>query len=69
MKLVLDTSVIIGGRITSLIDAGEYKDSTIIVPEAVVAEIESQANRHRESGYDGLEELGRLRERANLGLI
>ena len=69
MKLVLDTSVIIGGRITSLIDAGEYRDSTIIVPEAVVAEIESQANRHRESGYNGLEQLGRLREMANLGLI
>lgn len=69
MKLVLDTSVIIGGRITSLIDAGEYRDSMIIVPEAVVAEIESQANRHRESGYNGLEELGRLREMANLGLI
>lgn len=69
MKLVLDTSVIIGGRITSLINAGEYRDSTIIVPEAVVAEIESQANRHRESGYDGLEELGRLREMANLGQI
>ena len=69
MKLVLDTSVIIGGRITSLIDAGEYGDSTIIVPEAVVAEIESKANRHHESGYDGLEELGRLREMANLGLI
>jgi len=69
MKLVLDTSVIIGGRITSLIDAGEYRDSTIIVPEAVVAEIESQANRHRESGYNGLEQLGRLREMANLGQI
>ncbi len=69
MKLVLDTSVIIGGRITSLIDAGEYGDSTIIVPEAVVAEIESQANRHRESGYNGLEELGRLREMSNLGQI
>ncbi len=69
MKLVLDTSVIIGGRITSLIDVGEYVGSTIIVPEAVVAEIESQANRHRESGYNGLEELGRLREMANLGLI
>jgi ATPase len=69
MKLVLDTSVIIGGRITSLIDAGEYMDSTIIVPEAVVAEIESQANRHRESGYNGLKELGRLREMANLCMI
>jgi ATPase len=69
MKIVLDTSVIIGGHITSLIDAGEYRDSTIIMPEAVVAEIESQANRHHESGYNGLEELCRLREMADLGLI
>lgn len=69
MKIVLDTSVIIGGHITSLIDAGEYRDSTIIIPEAVVAEIESQANRNHESGYNGLEELCRLRDMANLGLI
>ena len=69
MKIVLDTSVIIGGRITSLIDAGKYRGALIIIPEAVIAEIESQANRHRESGYNGLEELKKLREMANLDLV
>ena len=37
MILVPDTSVLIDGRITSMIKAGEYKGATIIVPEAVIA--------------------------------
>lgn len=69
MKLVPDTSVIIDGRITSLIDQGEYNGATVIVPEAAVAELESQANLGRNSGYKGLEELSRLKEMADNGLI
>ena len=69
MKIVPDTSVIIDGRITSLIDQGEYTGATVIVPEAAVAELESQANRGQDSGYKGLEELSRLKEMADDGLI
>ena len=54
MILVPDTSVLIDGRITSMIKAGEYKGATIIVPEAVVAELEAQANNGREIGFSGL---------------
>ena len=54
MILVPDTSVLIDGRITSMIKAGEYKGATIIVPEAVIAELEAQANNGREIGFSGL---------------
>ncbi|MDP2797397.1 MAG: PINc/VapC family ATPase [Methanoregula sp.] len=60
MILVPDTSVLIDGRITSMIKAGEYKGATIIVPEAVIAELEAQANNGREIGFAGLNELQSL---------
>lgn len=69
MKRVPDTSVIIDGRITALINSGEFRGDEIIVPEAVVAELESQANRGKETGYNGLEELGALRAAAKRGDI
>ena len=60
MKIVPDTSVVIDRRITSMIKAGEYKGATIIIPEAVVAELEAQANQGREIGFSGLTELQEL---------
>ena len=60
MNMVPDTSVLIDGRITSMIKAGDYKGATIIVPEAVVAELEAQANQGREIGFSGLNELQAL---------
>jgi len=64
MILVPDTSVLIDGRITSMIKAGEYKGATIIVPEAVIAELEAQANNGREIGFSGLNELQSLSKMA-----
>jgi ATPase len=64
MILVPDTSVLIDGRITSMIKAGEYKGATIIVPEAVIAELEAQANNGREIGFSGLNELQQLSKMA-----
>jgi ATPase len=43
-----------------MIKAGEYKGATIIVPEAVIAELEAQANNGREIGFSGLSELQSL---------
>jgi ATPase len=60
--IVPDTSVIIDGRITQLVKKKGYKGSRIIIPEVVVAELESQANKGRESGFKGLEELTKLRK-------
>ncbi|QSZ66773.1 ATPase [Methanofollis aquaemaris] len=69
MKIVPDTSVVIDGRITSMIKAGEYTGATIIIPEAVVAELEAQANQGREIGFSGLTELQELSRMANEGTI
>jgi ATPase len=68
MRLVPDTSVIIDGRITSIISQGDCPDAEIIIPEAVVAELESQANQGREVGFSGLAELQRLDRMAADGL-
>ncbi len=68
MRIVPDTSVIIDGRITSLIGQGDCPDAEIIIPEAVVAELESQANQGREIGFSGLAELQRLDRMAQDGL-
>ncbi|MCX9011709.1 MAG: PINc/VapC family ATPase [Candidatus Methanoperedens sp.] len=67
--IVPDTSVIIDGRITAKLKAGEYKPATVIIPEALVSELEAQANRGREIGFKGLEELKELNEMAKRGEI
>ena len=64
MKLVPDTSVIIDARVSEGIEAGDYAGATVIVPEAVVGELEAQANRGLEVGWEGLAELQRLVELA-----
>ncbi|MDO5844646.1 MAG: PINc/VapC family ATPase [Methanocorpusculum sp.] len=69
MILVPDTSVVIDGRVTALIEKGEYRDATIIIPEAVFAELEAQANQGREIGFSGLAELQKLSELSKAGTI
>jgi ATPase len=68
-QLVPDTSVIIDGRISAKIRSGELLGRRIVVPEAVVAELEAQANHGRDTGIKGLEELRRLSELAKAGKI
>ena len=60
MKVIPDTSVIVDGRITGLISAGELENADILIPEAVVAELEHQANEGFESGLSGLDEIVQL---------
>ncbi|HIH71184.1 MAG TPA: Flp pilus assembly complex ATPase component TadA, partial [Methanothermobacter thermautotrophicus] len=62
MKIVPDTSVIVDGRITGIVQEDEFRGSEVIVPEAVVSELEYQANRGRETGFNGLEELKNLQK-------
>ncbi|MFB6173344.1 MAG: PINc/VapC family ATPase [Halobacteriales archaeon] len=69
MKLVPDTSVVIDGRVSERIASGEFAGATVLVHEAVVAELESQANDGLETGWDGLSELGRLADLADEGEI
>lgn len=67
--LVPDTSVVIDGRISAKIKAGELLGRRIVVPEAVVAELEAQANHGRDTGLRGLDELRKLSELAKAGKI
>ncbi|NOZ82244.1 MAG: Flp pilus assembly complex ATPase component [Euryarchaeota archaeon] len=67
MILVPDTSVIVDGRITRLVQ--ERPGVRVVIAEAVVAELEHQANQGRESGYRGLEELITLRQLHKDGVI
>jgi len=69
VKYVPDTSVLIDGRITKLIDDGELRGAVIIIPEAVVSELEAQANQGREIGFKGLNELKALAERKRTGEV
>ncbi|MGQ0536515.1 MAG: PINc/VapC family ATPase [Methanobacteriota archaeon] len=67
--IVPDTSVIVDGRITLLIQRNEIKDARVIIPEAVISELEFQANQGRETGFNGLDEIIRLqtlKDAANL---
>ncbi|MFW5904461.1 MAG: hypothetical protein ACOCTK_03235 [Candidatus Saliniplasma sp.] len=61
MKIIPDTSVIIDGRVTELVDSGELNGCEIIIHEAVLGELEYQANRGQETGMSGLEEAKKLR--------
>ena len=65
MNVVPDTSAIIDGRVSERVEDGEYDGATVFVPEAVVGELESQANDGLDSGWDGLSELQRLAEYAD----
>ncbi len=67
--LVPDTSVVIDGRVSAKIKAGELQGRRVVVPEAVVAELEAQANHGRDIGLRGLEELRKLSELAKTGKI
>ncbi|MBI2667989.1 Flp pilus assembly complex ATPase component TadA [Candidatus Woesearchaeota archaeon] len=58
---VTDTSVIIEKAISKLIKNHEI-EGKIIVPKAVIAELEHQANKGQEIGYLGLEEIQELQK-------
>ena len=69
MKVLPDTSVVIDGRISERIRDGSYDGATVVIPEAVVGELEHQANEGHDTGWDGLEELKRLADLADDGSI
>jgi ATPase len=61
-KIIPDTSIIIEGIISKKIEKKELKPKNIIIHEAVIAELEAQANKGRETGHLGLEEIKKLRD-------
>jgi len=69
MKVVPDTSVIINATLSKLIESGELKDVELIIPAAVVDELQAQASKNRETGFIGLSELKRIREFAEANSV
>src|SRR5574341_746240 len=61
-KIVADTSIIIDGEIGKLIESGNIKDCEIIIPMAVLDELQSQASQSKEYGFVGLEEVKKIRQ-------
>ena len=63
-KIVVDTSIIIDGEITKLVEAGTLKDCEIIIPVAVLDELQAQASQSKDYGFVGLEEIKKIRDLA-----
>ncbi len=63
-KIVPDTSVLIQGKLSELIEKGELGDAKVIIPGMVIDELQSQASRGKEIGFQGLAEIKKLRELA-----
>jgi len=59
---VLDTSIIIDGKISKMIESGELRDCEIVIPLAALDELQAQASMNREPGFVGLAEIKKIRE-------
>ena len=67
--LVPDTSVIIEGIISKIIEEENYNYPQIIIPEAVIAELEYQSNKNRPTGQIGFDELKKLQKLCDSGAL
>jgi ATPase len=61
-KICIDTSALIRGKITELINSEKLNSSEIIIPEIVTGELQAQASKGKETGFIGLEEIKKIRE-------
>jgi len=62
-KLISDTSILIYGKISQMLEKNEFEGlEEIIIPLAVLDELQAQASRGREPGFVGLEELKKIRK-------
>ncbi|MBQ2612360.1 MAG: Flp pilus assembly complex ATPase component TadA [Methanobrevibacter sp.] len=70
MKTIIpDTSAVIIGAVSKIIEKENLDYPEIIVPEAVVCELEHQANADRREGINGLNELQKLQQLQEEGEI
>ena len=61
-RIITDSSIIIDGKISEMIEKGKLKDIELVVPIAVLDELQAQASKGKEPGFVGLNELKKLRE-------
>jgi len=60
--IVPDTSVIIEGILSDLLNKDKLEVKKIILPEAMLSELEAQANKGKEIGFIGLDEIKTIKE-------
>ncbi len=61
-KLIPDTSVLIEGDLSKKLEKKEVIPNEITIHEAVLSELEHQANQNRAIGHLGLEEIRKIKE-------
>src|SRR3989338_6789015 len=64
-KIVPDTSVLIEGLLSDKLRKNEITATQVIIHEAVLAELEHQANLGKAIGFLGLDEIKRMKELAD----
>lgn len=69
MIIVPDTSVLIDGRVSELIKTKKIACEKIIIPVPAIAELERQANRGKETGFSGLEEIKKIKTLVNVDYL
>ena len=70
MKTIIpDTSAVIIGAVSEILKEENLDYPEIIVPEAVICELEHQANANRHEGIDGLNELKNLQKLQDEGIL
>lgn len=62
-KIITDTSIIIDGKISQMLENYEFEGlKEIIIPRAVLDELQAQASKGREPGFIGLDEIKKIRK-------
>jgi ATPase len=61
-NIIPDTSVLVNGELSQLIKKEGLRGVRIVIPRTVVDELQAQASRGRETGFEGLEEIKRIRD-------
>ena len=61
-KVCVDTSALIQGKVTELMNSNKLDGSEIIIPEIVIGELQAQAAKGKEIGFVGLEEIKKIQQ-------
>ena len=64
-KIIPDSTVIVNGLLSKKIENKELKASEIVIHEALLKELQYQANNEKSLGYLGLDEIKKLKARQN----
>lgn len=60
--VVPDTSVLVNRKLSFIIESGDLDGAKILIPRFVVDELQAQASRGRDTGFEGLEEIKKIRD-------